>query len=160
TIVLVALNVVAYLAEIATGSGGLSGTAGSVIANFGLQGKAVADGEWYRLLTGGFLHAGLFHIGFHMFALFIPRRLLQPAIGTPRFIALYFASLFAGSFGAIALTSPNEVTVGASGAIFGLFAAAFVIARGRGLNQLASELGIILLLNLGFTFAVPGISIG
>jgi membrane associated rhomboid family serine protease len=160
TIVLVALNVVAYLAEIATGSGGLSGTAGSVIANFGLQGKAVADGEWYRLLTGGFLHAGLFHIGLNMFALFILGRLLEPAIGTPRFIALYFASLFAGSFGAIALTSPNEVTVGASGAIFGLFAAAFVIARGRGLNQLASELGIILLLNLGFTFAVPGISIG
>jgi membrane associated rhomboid family serine protease len=160
TIVLIALNVAAYLAEIATGTGGLSGTNGSVIANFGLQGHAVADGEWYRLLTGGFLHAGLFHIGFNMFALFILGRLLEPAIGTPRFVALYFASLFAGSFGAIALTSPNEVTVGASGAIFGLFAAAFVIARGRGLNQLASELGVILLLNLGFTFAVPGISIG
>jgi membrane associated rhomboid family serine protease len=160
TIVLIALNVAAYFAEIATGTGGLSGTSGSVIANFGLQGHAVADGEWYRLLTGGFLHAGLFHIGFNMFALFILGRLLEPAIGTPRFVALYFASLFAGSFGAIALTSPNEVTVGASGAIFGLFAAAFVIARGRGLNQLASELGIILLLNLGFTFAVPGISIG
>jgi membrane associated rhomboid family serine protease len=160
TIVLIALNVAAYFAEIATGTGGLSGTSGSVIANFGLQGHAVADGEWYRLLTGGFLHAGLFHIGFNMFALFILGRLLEPAIGTPRFIALYFASLFAGSFGAIALTSPNEVTVGASGAIFGLFAAAFVIARGRGLNQLASELGVILLLNLGFTFAVPGISIG
>jgi membrane associated rhomboid family serine protease len=160
TIVLIALNVAAYLAEIATGSGGLSGTSGSVIDKFALQGNAVADGEWYRLLTGGFLHAGLFHIGFNMFALFILGRLLEPAIGTPRFVALYFASLFAGSFGAIALTSPNEVTVGASGAIFGLFAAAFVIARGRGLNQLASELGIILLLNLGFTFAVPGISIG
>ena len=148
------------MAEIATGTGGFSGTSGSVIANFGLQGHAVADGEWYRLLTGGFLHAGLFHIGFNMFALFILGRLLEPAIGTPRFVALYFASLFAGSFGAIALTSPNKVTVGASGAIFGLFAAAFVIARGRGLNQLASELGIILLLNLGFTFGVPGISIG
>jgi membrane associated rhomboid family serine protease len=160
TIVLIALNVAAYLAEIATGTGGLSGTSGTVIEKFALQGNAVADGEWYRLLTGGFLHAGLLHIGFNMFALFILGRLLEPAIGTPRFVALYFASLFAGSFGAIALTNPSEPTVGASGAIFGLFAAAFVIARGRGLNQLASELGVILLLNLGFTFAAPGISIG
>jgi membrane associated rhomboid family serine protease len=160
TIVLIALNVAAYLAEIATGVGGLSGTSGSVIENFGLQGNAVADGEWYRLLTGGFLHAGLLHIGFNMFALFILGRLLEPAIGTPRFIALYFASLFAGAFGAIALTDPHTVTVGASGAVFGLFAAAFVIARGRGLNQLATELGVILLINLGLTFGVPGISIG
>ena len=160
TIVLIALNVAAYLAEIATGSGGLSGTSGSVIANFGLQGNAVADGEWYRLLTGGFLHAGLFHIGFNMFALYILGRLLEPSIGTPRFVVLYFAALFAGAFGAIALTDPHTVTVGASGAVFGLFGAAFVIARGRGLNALASELGVILLLNLGLTFGVSGISIG
>jgi membrane associated rhomboid family serine protease len=160
TMVLIALNVAAYLAEIATGSGGLSGTSGSVIANFGLQGNAVADGEWYRLLTGGFLHAGLFHIGFNMFALFVLGRLLEPAIGTPRFVALYFASLFAGAFGAIALTDPGTVTVGASGAVFGLFGAAFVIARGRGLDTLASELGVILLINLALTFGVRGISIG
>ena len=160
TYVLIALNVAAYLAEIATGTGGLSGTGGSVIANFGLQGEAVADGEWYRLLTGGFLHAGLFHIGFNMFALYILGRLLEPSIGTPRFVVLYFAALFAGAFGAIALTDPHTVTVGASGAVFGLFGAAFVIARGRGLNALASELGVILLLNLGLTFGVSGISIG
>jgi membrane associated rhomboid family serine protease len=160
TIVLIAINVAVYLAEIAGGSGGLSGTSGSVISNFALQGHAVANGEWYRLLTGGFLHASVFHIAFNMFALYILGRLLEPAIGTPRFVALYFASLFAGSFGAIAMTATFENTVGASGAIFGLFAAAFVIARGRGLNALASELGIILLLNLGITFAVPGISIG
>ena len=131
-----------------------------MIGIFGLQGEAVADGEWYRLLTGGFLHAGLFHIGFNMFALYILGRLLEPSIGTPRFVALYFASLFAGSFGASPLTDPHTLTVGASGAIFGLFGAAFVIARGRGLNALASELGIILLINLGLTFGIAGISIG
>jgi membrane associated rhomboid family serine protease len=160
TIVLIALNVAAYLAEITTGSGGISGTIGTVYFKYALQGNAVAEGEWYRLLTGAFLHAEILHIGFNMFALFILGRLLEPAIGTPRFVALYFASLFAGSFGALALTDPASPTVGASGAIFGLFAAAFVIARGRGLNQLASQLGIVLLLNLGFTFAAPGISIG
>ena len=95
-----------------------------------------------------------------MFALYVLGRLLEPSIGTPRFVALYFASLFAGAFGAIALTDPHTITVGASGAVFGLFAAAFVIARGRGLNALASELGVILLINLGLTFGVAGISIG
>jgi membrane associated rhomboid family serine protease len=160
TYVLIALNVAAYLAEIAGGSGGLSGTSGSVIADFGLRGLAVADGEWYRLLTGGFLHAGLFHIGFNMFALFILGRLLEPGIGTPRFVALYFASLFAGAFGALALSDPVDVTVGASGAIFGLFGAAFVIARGRGLDAIASQLGFLLLINLALTFGIRGISIG
>jgi membrane associated rhomboid family serine protease len=160
TYVLIALNVAAYLAEIAGGSGGLSGTSGSVIRNFALQGNAVAEGEVYRLLTGGFLHAGLAHIGFNMFALFILGRLLEPAIGTPRFVALYFASLFAGSLGALALSGSAEYTVGASGAIFGLFGAAFVIARGRRLDTVASELGFILVINLALTFGISGISIG
>jgi membrane associated rhomboid family serine protease len=160
TLVLISLNVVAYLAEIASGSGGLSGVGGSVVGDFGLRGISVADGEWYRLLTGGFLHAGLLHLGFNMFALFILGRLLEPGIGTPRFVALYFASLLAGSFGALALTDPLQITVGASGAIFGIFGATFVIARGRGLNTIASELGFLLLINLALTFGVSGISIG
>ena len=79
---------------------------GSVVDDFGLQGSRVADGEWYRLVTGGFLHAGFVHIGFNMFVLFFLGRLLEPAIGTPRFVALYFASLLAGAFGALALTDP------------------------------------------------------
>jgi len=160
TFVLIALNAAAFLAEIAGGAGGLSGTGSSVINDFGLRGISIADGEWYRILTGGFLHAGLFHIGFNMFALFILGRLLEPAIGTPRFVALYFASLFAGAFGALALTDPLQVTVGASGAIFGLFGAAFVIARGRGLNAIASELGFLLLINLALTFGISDISVG
>jgi membrane associated rhomboid family serine protease len=160
TYVLIGLNVLAYLAEIGSGAGGLSGTSGSVIGDFALQGNAVAEGEWYRLLTSGFLHAGLFHIGFNMFALFILGRLLEPAIGTVRFVALYFASLFAGAFGALLLSAPAELTVGASGAIFGLFGAAFIVARGRGLDTVASELGFILLLNLALTFGISGISIG
>jgi membrane associated rhomboid family serine protease len=160
TAILIALNVAAYLVEIASGTGGLSGVSGSVVADFGLRGVSVADGEWYRLITGGFLHAGLFHLGFNMFALFILGRLLEPGIGTPRFVALYFASLLAGAFGALALTDPGQITVGASGAIFGIFGAIFVIARGRGLNTIATELGFLLLINLALTFGVAGISIG
>ena len=160
TYVLIGLNVLAYLAELASGSGGLSGVSGSVVGNFALQGAAVSDGEWYRLVTGGFLHAGLLHIGFNMFALWIVGRVLEPGVGTPRFVALYFASLLAGSFGALAMTNPFEVTVGASGAVFGIFAALAVIARGRGMNQIASEIGFLIVINLVITFTVPGISIG
>jgi membrane associated rhomboid family serine protease len=160
TLVLIAINVAAFLAEIAGGAGGLSGAGSSVINDFGLRGISIEEGEWYRIVTGGFLHAGLLHIGFNMFALFIIGRLLEPAIGTPRFVALYLASLFAGAFGALALTDPLQVTVGASGAIFGIFGATFVIARGRGLDTIASELGFLLLINLALTFGIRGISIG
>jgi membrane associated rhomboid family serine protease len=160
TFVLIALNVAAYLAEIASGSGGLSGVSGSLVFDFGLRGVSVAEGEWYRLLTGGFLHAGLFHIGFNMFALFVLGRLLEPGIGTPRFVALYVASLLAGSFGALALTDPGQITVGASGAIFGIFGATFLIAGARGLRGVASQLGVLLVLNLVITLSIPRISVG
>jgi len=159
TAILIGLNVLAYFAEIATGGGGLSPGNSSVIVDFGLFGPFVAEGEWYRLLTSGFLHAGLLHIGFNMFALFFLGRILEPGIGTARFVAIYFASLFAGSFGAV-LLSPDSLTIGASGAIFGIFGATFVIARNRGVDALASSIGIILLLNLAFTFGNAEISIG
>jgi membrane associated rhomboid family serine protease len=160
TYLLIALNVAAFLIEIATGSGGFGRATGPVVQDFALQGAAVADGEWYRLLTGGFLHASLFHIGFNMFALYILGRMLEPAIGTPRFVAVYFASLFAGSFGALLLSDPQTVTVGASGAVFGLFGAAFLIARRRGMDAIASELGFLLVINLALSFVLPRLSVG
>jgi len=159
TAILIGLNVLVYLVEIAGGGGGLSPGNSSVVIDFGLFGPFVAEGEWYRLLTSGFLHAGLLHIGFNMFALFFLGRILEPGIGTARFVAIYFASLFAGSFGAV-LLSPDSLTIGASGAIFGIFGATFVIARSRGVDALASSIGIILLLNLAFTFGNSEISIG
>lgn len=158
TYTLIALNALVFLLDLASGSGGFSGT-GQITRDFALFGPAVGDGEWYRLLTSGFLHASLIHIGFNMFALYILGPLLEPALGRLRFAALYFASLLAGSLG-VMLLSPNDLTVGASGAIFGLFAAAFVIARGRGLNDVASQLGLLLVINLAITFTVPNISVG
>ncbi len=160
TFVLIGVNAAVFLVEIAAGAGGLSGSGSTVINDFGLRGISVAGGEWYRIITGGFLHAGLIHIAFNMVALYFLGRLLEPAIGTLRFSFLYAASLFAGSFGALLLTSPGAVTVGASGAIFGIFGAAFVIARGRGLDSIASTIGVILLLNLAYTFGNSDISLG
>jgi membrane associated rhomboid family serine protease len=159
TMALIAINVVVYLIEIASGSGGLETTGGRVAFDFGLFGPFVAEGEWYRLVTSAFLHAGIFHIGFNMLLLFLLGRLLEPALGTPRFLALYFASLLAGSFGAL-LLDPNSLTVGASGAVFGLFGAGFLIARDRGLTQLATQLGFLIVLNLAFTFGANNISVG
>jgi membrane associated rhomboid family serine protease len=151
TFVLIALNVVAFLAEIVSGSGGFMTIQGSsIVFDYGLFGPLVGEGEWYRLVTSGFLHEGLLHIGFNMFALFFLGRILEPSIGTPRFLAVYFASLFGGAFGAL-LLSPDALTIGASGAIFGIFGATFVIARGRGFDSVASSIGVILVLNLAIS---------
>jgi membrane associated rhomboid family serine protease len=159
TYVLIGLNVLAFLAQIASGSGGLDGIGGSVYFDFALYGPSVADGEWYRMITSGFLHANLLHIGFNMVLLFMLGRLLEPSLGTPRFLVLYFASLLGGAFGAL-LLDPNAVTLGASGAVFGLFGAGFLLARERGMEALAGELGFLIVINLVITFTLPGISAG
>jgi membrane associated rhomboid family serine protease len=159
TYVLIGLCVVAFIAEMASGGavGSLGG--GSVSGDGGLFGPAVADGEPYRIVSYSFLHAGLIHLGFNMFALYILGTLLEPAIGTARFVGIYAVSVLGGAFGAL-LLDPLELTVGASGGVFGLMAAAFLVARGRGLDQLASQIGFFVVLNLVFTFSISNISIG
>ncbi len=159
TMVLIAINVIVYLVEITAGGGGLNNPSGKIVEDYGLYGPFVHEGEIYRLVTSGFLHASLFHIGFNMLLLFFLGRLLEPALGTPRFLALYFASLLAGSLGALIL-EPNSLGIGASGAIFGLAGATFVIARGRGMEALAGQIGFLIVFNLIFSFASPNISIG
>jgi membrane associated rhomboid family serine protease len=160
TYALIAINVVVFLIEIANGAGGLfTEQRSQFVVDFGLYGPFVAEGEWYRLVTSGFLHASFIHIGFNMFLLLILGRLLEPALGTPRFLAIYFTSLLAGSFGAL-VVEPNGLTIGASGAVFGLAGAAFVVARGRGMDALAGEIGFLILFNLVFSFVSPRISVG
>lgn len=156
---LIALCVLAYLAELAGGGTNAIEGGGSVIRDFGLFGPAVDAGEPYRIVTSAFLHAGLLHLGFNMFALYFLGTLLEPAVGHARFAAIYFVSLLGGAFGAL-LLDPLELTVGASGAVFGLMAAAFLIARDRGLDDLASQIGFFVVINLVFTFSIPNISVG
>jgi membrane associated rhomboid family serine protease len=160
TYVLIAINVIVFLVQIANGSGGFRETGVSqFVVDYALFGPSVAEGEWYRLLTCGFLHASLIHIGFNMLILFFLGRLLEPALGTPRFLVLYFASLLAGSLGALVL-DPNALTLGASGAVFGLAAATFIIARGRGMDALASQIGFLIVFNLVWSFVGSNISVG
>jgi membrane associated rhomboid family serine protease len=161
TYLLIGINVAVALGALLGGAGATGGRLGSssIIEEGGLFGPAIADGEIYRIITAGFLHAGLAHLFFNMFSLYILGSLLEPAMGRARFAAIYFVSLLAGSFGAL-LLQPDGLTVGASGAIFGLMGAAVVVMRNRGINPMESGLGLWLGLNLLITFTIPGISIG
>jgi membrane associated rhomboid family serine protease len=162
TYLLIGINVLIFLGAAlggasATGGGGLGGS--QLLTDGALSRTEVADGEYWRIITAGFLHAGFFHLLFNMLSLWILGSLLEPAIGRMRFALIYFVSLLCGSFGAL-LLEPDGLTVGASGAIFGLMAAAAVFARNRGLSLLERGLGIWIVLNLVITFTVPNISIG
>lgn len=157
TYVLIGINVIVFLAEMLGGTGLEGG--GSVWREGVLFGPAVADGEVYRIITGGFLHAGLLHVGFNMYLLWYLGSMMEPAIGKLRFGALYFTSLLGGSLG-VMLLSPFDPTVGASGAVFGLIGAGVIAERSQGIGILQSGLGMLLLLNLVITFLIPNISIG
>ena len=130
-----------------------------ISADGALFGPAVADGEWWRPITGGFLHANLLHIGFNMFLLYQLGTLLEPAVKRWGFGVLYVMSLLGGSFLTLILDN-DAVTIGASGAVFGLMGATFVAMRARGINPFQTGIGPLIVINLVFTFAVPGISIG
>jgi membrane associated rhomboid family serine protease len=163
TQILIAINVLVFLAETATGSslGGIGGNSpGTVYLKGALFGPFIADShQYYRLLTAGFLHDGLLHILFNMVFLWFMGQMLEPAIGRLNFVVVYFVSLFAGSFGAL-LFQPDVGTVGASGACFGILGALMVVAYYRGISIWQSGLGITLLINIVFSLSVAGISIG
>ena len=151
TTILVGCNVAVWLASLLGGD--------RFLIDYGLWGPFVAGGEWYRIITSGFLHDGVFHLGFNCFALWIMGRSLEQFLGRLRFAALYCVSLLGGSLGVL-LLEPNALAVGASGAIFGLFGAMAIAQRAVGMSVWASGLGPILALNLFLTFAVSNISVG
>jgi membrane associated rhomboid family serine protease len=162
TYLLMGINVLVGIGSLlggasATGGGGLGGS--TLLTEGALSRFSIEEGEYWRLITAGFLHAGFFHLLFNMLSLYILGSMLEPAIGRLRFGLIYFVSMLCGSFGAL-VAQPDGLTVGASGAIFGLMAGAAVVARSRGLGLLESGLGIWIGLNLLITFTVPNISIG
>jgi len=156
---LIALNVLAFIASAASGAGlGFGQVGGAVIDDGALLGPKIADGEYWRLVTSGFLHAGFLHIAFNMYLLWVLGRMLEPAIGRSRFAALYLTSLLGGSLGAL-LLSFDSATVGASGAVFGLMGGALLILRSRGIDPMATGIPLLIGLNLLLSLR-PGISIG
>jgi membrane associated rhomboid family serine protease len=157
TQVLIGMNVAVFAAGML--NGGSLDSSGELSVKGALYGPSVANGEWYRIITSGFLHAGPIHIAFNMYALYLLGSMLEGALGAARFAALYVTSLIAGSLGVLIL-APSAPTVGASGAVFGIMGAAVLAQRMRGIDPFASGLGSLLVINLIFTFAIPGISIG
>jgi membrane associated rhomboid family serine protease len=165
TLAIIAVNAAVFLADIAAGTQltvwPTGGTKLSDVAGNGLLwGPAVAAGDWWRPITGGFIHYGLIHIAFNMVILYQLGRLLEPAIGRVRFLLLYFMALLGGSF-LVLVISPDTQTAGASGAVFGLMGAAVIAFRSRGISPFETGLGQLLVINLIFTFAAAGtISVG
>jgi membrane associated rhomboid family serine protease len=158
---LIAINVLVFIVETASGAplGGGLGT-GWVVKHGVLFGPSISiSHDYWRLVTAGFLHDGLFHILINMVSLYFVGSALEPAIGRVNFVFVYFASLLAGSFGALLFT-PQAPVVGASGAIFGIFGALIVMARARGISIWQSGLGMVLVLNLVLSVTYAGISLG
>jgi membrane associated rhomboid family serine protease len=164
---LIAINVLVYVAELATG-GTVNGIGSKIYEKGVLIAVAidssghligVAHGEWWRLITAAFLHYGPFHLLLNMLALWWFGTALERRIGSGRFLAIYLVSGLAGSAGALIL-DPTTPTVGASGAIFGILGAGLVMEQfQRDYVFGGSALGVIVL-NLVFTFSIANISIG
>jgi membrane associated rhomboid family serine protease len=158
TKILIGINVLVFLINLAQGSS-LTQVSGSLFVKGALYVPGGLDqGEWYRLITAAFLHASMIHLLFNMLVLWFIGAPVEQAIGRGRFLAIYIVSGLAGSAGAI-IFSPNVVTVGASGAIFGILGAALVLEGQKNYVLGGQALGLIAV-NLIFTFAIPNISIG
>ncbi|WP_434592644.1 rhomboid family intramembrane serine protease [Streptomyces sp. A5-4] len=158
TKVLLAINVALFIAVLATGS--------RLVGDLDLIGLArdyrtyqvvgVADGQWYRLVTAMFLHEEIWHIGFNMLGLWWLGAPLEAALGRTRFLALYLLSGLAGSALTYLVAAPNQPSLGASGAIFGLLGATAVLMRR--MNYDMKPVLVLLALNLLFTFTWSGIA--
>jgi membrane associated rhomboid family serine protease len=154
---LIGINVLVYLVTVAQGAG-INSPGGSLFAKWVLFGPAVANGDWWRLLTAAFLHANVLHIGLNMLAVGWLGAPVERFIGHARYLALYLVSGLAGSAGALVAT-PTGITVGASGAIFGILGALLIIEY-QATGSLAGQAFTLIVINLAFSFTVSGISIG
>lgn len=175
TTLLIAANLLVFVYLAARDPQSLSGRLTIGQAELGLTDGAVGDGfgvrfadgsvystgggQWYRLVTSGFTHFGIIHIGFNMYLLYMLGQMLEPPLGRVKFGLVYLAGLLGGSAGVL-IWGGNAVSAGASGAVFGLMAFAFVGYYLNGTNPMNTSIGTLLMLNLVLTFVFPRISIG
>ena len=156
---LIGLNIVLYLILLAHPSLAVDWGMLSRAAVNG-QPAGVAAGQWYRLVTSAFLPGtgglGILDIAFNMWALLVVGPPMERQLGGARYIAVYLASAIGGSVCYYFLAPPNQLALGASGAIFGLFGAWFVIARRLGLD--ARGVIFLIVINLAIGFVVPYIA--
>ena len=163
---IVAVNIVVFLVDSVLAGGAsfsLFGGGGPLVDAGAVYGPAVAHGEWWRILTSAFLHLGILHIAFNMYALWLFGPIIEQMYGHIEFLAIYLLCAAGGSVLTI-LAAPNVPAAGASGAIFGILGLAFAVSQRRHLlvgpqaRGLLSQVGVLLVLNLVITFRIPGIS--
>ncbi|MEU3352084.1 rhomboid family intramembrane serine protease [Streptomyces sp. NPDC037389] len=158
TKVLLGINIAVWIAVMATGDrlmDSLELFGRATLSDFGpLEG--VAEGQWYRLLTAMFLHQQVMHIAFNMLSLWWLGPPLEAALGRVRYLALYLLAGLGGSALTYFVAAPNQPSLGASGAIFGLLGATAVLMRR--LKYDMRPVIALLVLNLIFTFTWSNIA--
>jgi membrane associated rhomboid family serine protease len=172
TMVLIGINVAVFVLGLVLSPGSLMDGSqklledGGLVAGGAVRGGplgyhlvGVAHGEWWRIITSGFLHFGLIHLALNMWALYIIGPVVERAVGKSGLLTIYGSSLVAGSLGGL-IATPNALGAGASGAIFGLMGALLVGQKASGISVVQGGLLPVIVINIVFTFAIPGISVG
>ena len=154
---LIALNLGVFLLQISQGD--IRGIDSTVFEEGALRGFEVSQGEWWRIVTAGFLHIGPIHILFNLLMLYWFGTPLETLLGRARFLAVYGIAILAGSTGALLLTGAFDVTVGASGGVFGILGAGLVLER-RGINVFGGAALAVVVFNVALSFLLSNISIG
>jgi membrane associated rhomboid family serine protease len=154
--VLIALNVAVYVLTVAQSGSVLENAASPLFTEWALVPAYVADGEWWRLVTSGFLHIGPIHLLFNMLALWIIGRDLEAALGRVAFLAIYVVGLLGGATAVVLFSPPGVPVAGASGAVFALMGGLLVVVR-RLRIPAGPVIGLILI-NVALTFALPFLS--
>lgn len=154
--VLIAVNVAVFVLTVLQ-AGSLNRNYASGLFDVGaLVPVLVAEGEWWRIVTSGFLHIGPLHLAFNMFALWVIGRDVETVLGRARFLAVYGTSLLGGSAAVMLFSDAGGATAGASGAVFGLMGALAVLLRR--LRVPAGQVFVVIGINVLISFTIPGIS--
>jgi membrane associated rhomboid family serine protease len=149
TYALLAINVLVFLWQLSVG---IDETA----SHWGMRPDVIAtDNSYWLLITGAFLHGSIMHLVFNMMVLFFIGPTLERTINHWGFIAVYLLSALGGEVMSFVFSSFGDVSIGASGAIFGLMGALVVAGRRHGLN--ITQVGILIVINMAFSFAQPGV---
>jgi membrane associated rhomboid family serine protease len=154
---LIGLNTAIFLLTVVQ-AGSVNGNAAAPLFDeWALVPTLVQTGEWWRVLTGGFLHIGPIHLLFNMLALWVLGRDMEIVLGRGRFLAVYLISLLGGSAAVMVFSAPNQAVAGASGAVFGLMGGLAVVLRR--LRAPAGQVVGLIAVNLVISVVIPGISL-
>jgi membrane associated rhomboid family serine protease len=126
-----------------------------LISNFALFAPSVSTGQWWRLITAGFLHGSILHLLFNVYILWVLGSQLESILGKRKFIVIYFVSLIGGSVASFLFSPFGTYSIGASGAIFGLMGAMLVVGRKKRLD--ISQVAVLVILNVVIGFVLSGI---